>query len=389
MALALTGFAVADFYSYSSPWALLTGLMGVIYAHLIANASSGTSDSRYVSSVKEPNANAYRVLKAQKELADAFEQQGSVLQSELDRLHTLLSDATDKLQNAFRGTQEKIQEQLKHADRIMDSTATINQRSVSGVDEQEQSLTGQVNGLLQQLDESKNRTTDYNRRLAELLGVIERTIHRTVSELSEVNSIAKQTSLIAINTAIEAARAGEAGRSFSVVADQVMHLSSKTNTFSAVIASQISEVKQTIDSAHGVLRQFRLEENASDHSAADQAKQSLAKIDSLNVDMCHATEDMRSCSMGIEQETTSAVIALQFSDLARQLIEHIHKRADWLESSALSYRKLLSEGEGEYTEEEFLARIERLREDVLDHMSRLSHNPVMQHSLNTQDVELF
>jgi len=62
-----------------------------------------------------------------------------------------------------------------------------------------------------------------------------------------ITDIADRTSLLAMNAAIEAAHAGSAGKGFSVVADEIRQLASKSTTQAKDIARDLGMVSQSIE----------------------------------------------------------------------------------------------------------------------------------------------
>jgi len=240
---------------------------------------------------------------------------------ELEQVKKMISDAVTTLSESFNGMHQLTVAQSQAMDALVNNFNENTEESDSNINFQK--FTEETDNVL---DYFINYILDVSQQSMSMVGIIndvEVHMHEIGSLLTDVQSIADQTNLLALNAAIEAARAGEAGRGFAVVADEVRNLSKHSDRFSEEIKGVVIKSKSNINQAKKMIEIMASKDMNVAITSKANIDEMMSGIAKLNDNVATKLVEVAGYSEQMETVVGGAIRALQFEDMARQQIEFL------------------------------------------------------------------
>lgn len=323
-------------------------------------------------------------------ISDEFSVQIREMRGEVTRAQSIFSDAIGSLIGSFNHMNEQIHRQQQLGMQVVAGAAD---NSASPDFHQFASKTSET---LRQFVDSVIENSRVAMTLVEMTDRMTNQMRDVRGMLGEIEGIAKQTNLLALNAAIEAARAGEAGRGFAVVADEVRDLSGRTNHFSHQIRGSLGSIQTTIEETEQAINKMAAQDMTFALTSKSDVEKAMVDIEGMNERTGQAVLELNQIADEVEGAVNQAIVSLQFQDMVTQLLGHVSRRLDLLEEVAGDESKMANTLRDCRDPAATLRALEDIRQHIEQVSEKLAalkqgvqHNPVAQTGFASGDVELF
>lgn len=319
-----------------------------------------------------------------------FATQLTEIRGEVSRAQNIFTEAIDQLIGSFQSMNLQIRRQQQLGMQIVAGGA-----DGSSVAEFQDFAT-KTSETLRQFVDSVVENSRLAMSLVEMTERITTQMRDVRGMLGEIEGIAKQTNLLALNAAIEAARAGEAGRGFAVVADEVRDLSGRTSHFSLQIRGALAKMQLTIEATEQAINQMAAQDMTFALTSKSDVEVAMTGIEEMNRRTGETVGELNVIAEQVEAAVNQAIISLQFQDMVTQLLGHVKRRLDVLDEVVEDEQQMALALKNTSDPDGALRMLDNLREHV-DMLSEklnalkqgVSNNPVSQTGYDSGEVELF
>src|SRR6185437_141491 len=154
---------------------------------------------------------------------------------------------------------------------------------------------GEVSGVVERTASTMQDLSDSSAGFLDALGAVDQTLGKVRSASAAIETVARETKLLALNASVEAARAGEKGRGFAVIAVSVKELADQVQRFAAENTANLASLTATL--------QELLQSSERNAAAARQATEDAAAAGEASRTLHQLVDQVGTLVDGIDQMT--------------------------------------------------------------------------------------
>lgn len=234
------------------------------------------------------------------------------------QIHTVIHEtesATTTIADSFQAVISKATVQARQAMELLEGTQGV---MTDGSPQSLKDFIRVSDERLTKMADEVVRVADLSVKMVQELDGVQKRTQAIDGFLQDVEKLADQTSLLALNADIEAARVGEHGRGFSVVANEIRRLSNRSHEFSDRIRSHLKEVRVGLNKTYGDMRLLSAADVEHALQLKDEVLQLTRSLETKNREVADTVSSINAISKEISQDVQNVVVSLQFHDITSQ-----------------------------------------------------------------------
>lgn len=249
------------------------------------------------------------------DVAHRYSEAALALRKEIHSVVQQTEQAANTISNSFQAVISKASLQARQAMDLLEGTQGA---ADEGSPQSLKDFIRVSDDRLTKMADEVVRVADLSVQMVKELDGVQNRTQAIDGFLLDVEKLADQTSLLALNADIEAARVGEHGRGFSVVAQEVRRLSQRSHEFSDRIRQHLKEVKVGLNKTYGDMRTLSAADMEHALKIKDDVIQLTHALEGKNREVAETVGRINTISREITRDVENVVMSLQFHDITSQ-----------------------------------------------------------------------